>query len=218
VPGIFGGEGFYQPSDAVIAYKDQQTYEDLKANLIGTVQKLQKSVQPLSQSTYSVQSFSERLQMAILNSQKSVPQVAREAGFTEAFLKYLLSDYKSIVSTFEPYGLLKACRLRNIPFDRYLNPGLWVLKRLSEVLEVRISALVGEDELNRIWHEPLIQLSKKGVTLEEFLEVADKVDYIVLYQQAARSADDDQSQKVTEQMFKVVEERRDEIARQKKLF
>jgi len=218
IPGIYGGEGSYQPSDAVITYRDQQTYEDLKNSLIGMVQKLQKSVKPLAQSTYSVQSFSERLQMAILNSQKSVKQVASEAGFTEAFVNYLLKDYRSIVSTFEPYGLLKLCRLRNIPFDRYLNPGLWVLKKLSEVLDVRVSALIGEDELNRIWHEPLIELSNQGVSLAEFLEVADKADYMVLYQKAARANDDGQSKQVASEILKLVKAHRDELTRQNTLF
>ena len=218
VPGIYGGEGFRQPSDAIIKYKDQQDYEDLHANLIGTVQQLQKLVKPLSQTTYSIQSFSERLNTAILNAQKTIPQVAREAGFTEAFLRYLLKDYKSIVSTFEPYGLLKSCRLRKIPFDRYLNPGLWVLKRLSEVLEIRMSSLVGEDELNRIWHDPLLELSKRGVTLAEFLEVSEKADYIVLYQRAARADEEEESHEVANQIFNLVKARRDELTRQKKLF
>lgn len=219
IPGIYGGEGSYEPSDAVIMYRDQQNYEDLKVYLVGIVQKLQKSVRPLAEATYSVQSFSERLQMAILNSQKNIRQVAQEAGFTEAFLQYLLKDYRSIVSTFEPYGLLKACRLRKIPFDRYLNPGLWVLKRLSEVLDVRVSALIGEDELNRIWHEPLLHLSRRGVTLEEFLEVADKADYLVLYQRAARASNENgQSEQVAEEIFKLVTAHRDELTRQNKLF
>jgi hypothetical protein len=218
VPGIYGGEGFTQPSEAVIRYEDQQNYDDLKSQLVGTIQKLQQSVRPLSETTYSIQSFSERLHMAILNSKKSIAEVAREAGFTEAFLRYLLKDYRSIVSTFEPYGLLKSCRLRKIPFDRYLNPGLWVLKRLSEVLGVRISALVGEDELNRIWHEPLVQLSKRGVTLEEFLEVAERGDYIVLYQRAARASDEESSKNVADHIFKLVKDHRDELTRQKNLF
>jgi nucleoside 2-deoxyribosyltransferase len=219
VPAIYAGEGDYQPSDAVIRYKDQLHYDDLRTELIANVRKLQKSAKPLSATTYSLQSFSDRLRAAIINSGKREAQVAREAGFTEAFLHYLLTDYRSIVSTFEPYGLLKLCKLRRIPFDRYLNPGLWVLNRLADVLDVRISSLIGEDELNRIWHEPLISLSRKGVSLEEFLEVSEGADYIVLYQKAARSRDEESSsEQVAEEILAIVESHRDELARQKPLF
>jgi hypothetical protein len=211
VPAIYTGEGGKQPSDGVISYEDQQSYLDLKGKLIASVRKVQKIVKQVSTNVYTIQPFSERLKRAISKSGKSKAQIAQEAGFSEAFLSSLLKDYKSIESIFEPYGLLKLCKLRNIPQDRYLNPGLWVLRRLSETLNIRISALIGEEELNRVWHEPLIQLSKRGVTLEEFIEVSDDVDYLIMYQKAARNIRKEAStEEVAENIYRLVERKRNE--------
>jgi hypothetical protein len=204
IPSLFIGEGAVQPSEGVIAYEDLGGYLDLKGDLISSVKRLQKSIKPLP-STSAGPSFSMRLQRAITKSRKTVGQVAREAGFTEAFLKSLLHEYKFIESIFEPYELLKLCRLRNIPEERYLNPGLWVLKRLAETLDIRISALVGDEDIGRAWHEPLILLSRKGVSLEEFVAVADDADYLLMHQKAARNSSPDE---VAEGILRLVESKR----------
>jgi hypothetical protein len=204
IPALFIDEGTTQPSQGVIAYEDLQHYSDLKAELIASVQRLQKSLNPVP-SSQTGPSFSTRLKTAIQKSRKSVSDVAKAAGFTEAFLKSLLQDYKYIESIFEPYELLKLCRLRNIPEDRYLNPGLWVLKKLANTLNVRISALVGEEEIGRAWHEPLLLLSRKGVSLEEFVGVADDADYLLMHREAARNSSPEE---VAEGIYNLVERKR----------
>jgi hypothetical protein len=191
IPTLFTGEGTTVPSEGIISYEDVQNYSDLKNDLIATVRKLQKSIKRVPTNVHSIQSFSERLRKAIAKSGKSISQVAIEAGFTEAFLHSLLNNYKLIEKIFE----------------RYSNPGLWVLRRLSETLNVRISSLVGEEELNRIWHEPLVLLSNKGVTLEEFVEVSDDADYLVMYQKAARKGSPEE---VAEGIYNLVKRKRNE--------
>ena len=211
VPAIYSGEENTEPSEGVIAYNDIQNYDDLKGHLIAKVRVVQKHVKFIPSQSQTIEAFSTRLRKAIDSSRKSEAQVAREAGFTEAFLRALLKDYKSIESIFEPYGLLKLCKLRNIPQDRYLNPGLWVLRNLAETLNTTVSALIGEQELDRIWHEPLYYLSDKGVSLREFADVSDKADYLIMYQKAARTADKGTPpQEVAEHIFKLVEARRNE--------
>lgn len=204
IPALFVSEGTTQPSEGVIAYEDLHNYEDLKGDLIASIKRMQKLIKPLPSAGIGP-SFSERLRRAITKSRKTLTDVAKESGFTEAFLHSLLHDYKYIESIFEPYELLKLCRLRNIPEERYLNPGLWVLKRLAETLNVRISALVGEEEIGRSWHEPLVLLSRKGVSLEEFVQVADDADYLLLHQKAARS---NSSEEVANGIFSLVERKR----------
>jgi len=204
IPALFTGEGISQPSDAIISYKDLKNYEDLRGDLIAAVKRLQKSIKPLTTEAVTT-SFSARLSKAIKKTGKSISDVAKEAGFTEAFLNSLLHEYKFIESIFEPYELLKLCQLRNIPEERYLNPGLWVLKRLAATLDMRMSALIGEEEIGRAWHEPLVLLSRKGVSLEEFVDVADDADYLLLHQKAARNSS---PQEVAEGMFSLVERKR----------
>jgi len=204
IPALFTSEGTSKPSDGIIAYKDLQNYEDLKGELIAAVTRLQKSIKPLTVGSIGT-SFSSRLTRAIAKSGKSKPTVAKEAGFTEAFLNSLLHEYKFIESIFEPYGLLKLCSLRNIPEERYLNPGLWVLKRLASTLNMRVSALLGDEEIGRAWHEPLVLLGRKGVTLEEFVEVANEADYLLLHQKAARNS---APQDVADGIFALVENKR----------
>jgi hypothetical protein len=207
IPAIFTGEGTSQPSDGVIAYEDQHNYEDLKGKLIATVKMVQKSVKRLPADTSTATTFSERLNRAIKNSGKSIPQLAKETGFTEAFLNSLLNSYQHIQSIFEPYEILKLCRMRSIPEERYLNPGLWVLRKLSETLKIRISSLIGDEDVGRAWHEPLLSLSKKGVTLEEFVEVSEDADYLIMYREAARAGS---SEEVAQSIFKLVERKRNE--------
>ncbi len=207
IPAIFTGEGTSQPSEGVIAYEDQQNYEDLKGKLIAAVRMVQKSVKRLPEVTSTTTSFSERLSRAITKSGKPVSQVAKESGFTEAFLNSLLNNYQLIESIFEPYGILKLCMMRNIPEERYLNPGLWVLRKLSETLNIRISSLIGDEEIGRAWHEPLLSLSKKGVSLEEFVEVSEDADYLIMYREAARAGS---SEEVAQSIFRLVERKRNE--------
>lgn len=207
MPTLFIGEGVTKPSDGVISYEDVNDYSDLKDELIATVRKLQKTFKRVPTNVYSIQSFSERLRKAIAKSGKPLPQVAREAGLTEPFLKSLLNSYKSIEKTFEPYDFLTRCKLRNIPEERYSNPGLWVLRRLSETLNVRLSSLIGEEELGRIWHEPLVILSERGGTLKEFVEISDDADYVVIYQKAARKGSPEE---VAEGMYRLIERKRNE--------
>lgn len=204
IPALFIDEGTTQSSEGVIKYEDLQNYSDLKADLIASVKRLQKSINPVPSAQPSPP-FSTRLKNAIQKSRKSVSAVAEEAGFTEAFLKSLLHDYRYIESIFEPYELLKLCRLRNIPEDRYLNPGLWVLKKLAKTLNVRISALIGEEEIGKAWHEPLVLLSRKGVSLEEFVDVADDADYLLMHREAARN---NSPEEVADGIFSLVERRR----------
>lgn len=207
MPTIFTGEGTSVPSEGIISYEDLQGYSDLRNDLIATVRKLQKSIKPLPTNVQSIQPFSERLRKAIAKSGKSLSQIAKETGFTDAFLNSLLNNFKLIENIFEPYEFLKKCRLRRIPEERYSNPGLWVLRKLSDTLNVRISTLVGEEELSHIWHEPLVMLSQRGVTLEEFVEVSDDADYLVMYQKAARSGSPEE---VAEEIYSLVERKRDE--------
>ncbi len=209
VPAIYSGEENTEPSAGVISYKDQQHYDDLKGKLLATVKKVQRFVKQLPDQQFGIEPFSERLKKAINKSGKSTTQIAKETGFTEAFLLSLMNDYKSIESIFEPYGLLKLCKLRNIPQDRYLNPGLWVLRRLSDTLKIPMSALIGEGELDRVWHEPLLHLSRRGVSLEEFVEVSGEAEYLIMYQRAARVTDKENSPKeLAEKIFHLVESRR----------
>jgi hypothetical protein len=205
LPTLFTGEGTAAPSGGIVSYEDVQNYSDLKSELVATARKLQRSLKRVPTNVHSIQAFSERLGKAIAKSGKSISQIAIDAGFTEAFLHSLLNNYRLIEKIFEPYEFLAGCRLRNIPEERYSNPGLWVLRRLSETLNVRVSSLVGEEELNRIWHEPLVILSNKGVTLEEFVEVSDDADYLVMYQKAARKGSPEE---VAEGIYNLVKRRR----------
>ena len=207
IPAIFTGEDTSQPSEGVISYEDLQDYSDLKGDLIAAVRKVQKTVKRLPASSSVMTSFSERLKRAIKKSGKTVPQVAKETGFTEAFLESLLKGYKQIESIFEPYELLKLCKMRNIPEERYLNPGLWVLRKLSETLNVRLSSLIGDEDIGRAWHEPLLSLSRKGVTLEEFVEVSEDADYLIMYREAARAGS---SEEVANGILRLVERKRNE--------
>jgi hypothetical protein len=189
IPALFINEGATHPSEGIIAsvLRVQKTIKRLPAAQVGS-------------------SFSSRLRRAITKTGKTVAEVANEAGFTEAFLNSLLHEYKFIESIFEPYELLKLCRLRNIPEERYLNPGLWVLKKLATTLNVRIADLVGEEEIGRAWHEPLVLLSRKGVSLEEFVGVADDADYLLMHRQAAR---ENSATEVADRIYTLVERNRD---------
>jgi hypothetical protein len=205
IPALFINEGATHPSEGIIAYKDLQNHSDLKGELIASVLRVQKTIKRLPAAQVG-SSFSSRLRRAITKTGKTVGEVANEAGFTEAFLNSLLHEYKFIESIFEPYELLKLCRLRNIPEERYLNPGLWVLKKLATTLNVRIADLVGEEEIGRAWHEPLVLLSRKGVSLEEFVGVADDADYLLMHRQAAR---ENSAADVANRIYTLVERNRD---------
>lgn len=211
IPAIFSGDAGQPSSEGIIKYDDLDNYEDLKNTLLARVHHMQQLVKPVQETTGFTQSFSERLEKAIQKSGKTKEFIAQESGFTEAFLDSLLNHYKSVESVLEPYGLLKLCKLRKIPIDRYLNPGLWVLRKLSAVLNIRVSALIGEEELDRLWHQPLRLASRNGVTLEEFISVSEKTDFMVIYQKAAKSFDDEEaSQEVSNQIMDLVEQLRHE--------
>jgi hypothetical protein len=74
-------------------------------------------------------------------------------------------------------------------------------------LNVRLSSLIGEEELNRIWHEPLAILSDRGVTLKDFVEISDEADYLVMYQKAARKGSPEE---VAEGIYELIERKRNE--------
>jgi transcriptional regulator with XRE-family HTH domain len=211
MPGLYSGEESNIPSEGLISYKDQQTYRDLIGDLIAKIGKVQKHLESISNKPYITLPFSDRLKRAIEKSGKTEAEIAKNTGFTEAFIHSLLNNYKSVENVLESYGLIKLCKMRQIPHDRYLNPGLWVLRKLSEALDIRLSALIGEDELDRIWHEPLVKLSRKGVSLEDFIDVSDKAGYLIIHQKAARVADrNNSSEQVAEQLYELVQDMKNE--------
>lgn len=173
--------------DEIIKYEDQQTHQDLKQKLVIQVRKLQKSITPLEPSVIPIQSFSRRFKTAIEKSGKSIEVLSKETGFTKDFLNILQQEYNSIIAMFQEYDTMRNFRWRKIPQERFSNPGLWVLQKLSRALNLRVGQLIGEEDINRIWHEPLRKASQKGVSLEEFVNVAEAADYLILYQKAARA-------------------------------
>ena len=191
LPAIFAGEFGNSPEEGILTYKDQNNYDDLKGKLLAKVREIQQSIPPIPANIHSIKPFSQRLKDAIRKAGKTTEQISSETGFTKTFLELLQKDYASIKGMFQEYENVKNSIWRNVPIERFSNPGLWVLQKLSRSLDLSIGQLIGEEDLNRIWHKPLELASEKGVSLKQFLDVAEKVDYAVVYRKAAR-ADDEQ--------------------------
>ena len=193
MPMLFLSEPGKTPDYEIIKYEDQQTYSDLKRKLVTQVKKAQKKIQPIATNVIPIQSFSQRLRAAIQKSGKSIEEISDETGLSKDFLDILQKDYNSILAMFQEYETMRNFRWRKVPAERFSNPGLWVLQKLSKALGLRIGQLIGEEDINRIWHEPLKKASQKGVSLEEFVNVAEAADYMILYQKAARTDSTEES-------------------------
>lgn len=210
LPMLFLSEAGGNSEDEILKYKDQQNYADLKQKLIIQVRKLQKKISPLEMNVVPIQSFSKRLKTAIEKSGKSVETLSKETGLTNDFLSILQQEYNSIVAMFHEYETMRNFRWRKIPQERFSNPGLWVLQKLSRALNLRVGQLIGEEDINRIWHEPLKKASQKGVSLEEFVNVAEAADYMILYQKAARAESaESATESIADNIIQLVKKKRD---------
>ena len=190
LPAIFSGEYRNSPEEGIITYKDLKTYDDLKGKLLAKVREIQQNIKPVSVNIRSIKPFSQRLKDAIRKANKTTEQIATETGFTKTFLELLQRDHTSIKGMFQEYENVKNSIWRSVPIERFSNPGLWVLQKLSRSLDLSIGQLIGEEDLNRIWHKPLELASEQGVSLKQFLNIADEADYAVVYRKAARAEDE----------------------------
>ncbi len=212
VPVIFLGEGLGVPSDSVISYSDLEIYSDLMGSLIAEVTRLQKTITPLEEITPDEFSFSKNLQRLMDSEGVAIDELARRTDFTLPFIKHLLSNFDSVKSTLEPYEILARCRMRRIPEDRFVNPGLWVLRKLSKALGRKVYELIGEREIGHALNEPLRIAGKKGVALEEFVNVASDVGYHLIVDRAARSQNETSSV-LADEIVQAVERRRAVLAK-----
>lgn len=211
LPAIFAGELGESPEDGIITYKDAKNYDDLKGKLLAKVREIQNSIEPISTNVRSIKPFSQRLKDAIFKVGKTTEEISQETGLTKVFLDLLQRDHASITGMFQEYENIKNSIWRTVPIERFSNPGLWILQKLSRSLGLSIGQLIGEEDLNRIWHRPLEIASEKGVTLKAFLDVADQADYAVVYRQAARTEDEDgAAEKVANNILQFVEKRENE--------
>lgn len=207
VPALFSGDAADRPSEQVVVYSDQIGYSDLLDRLVAAVQRVQGKLR--TQREFPLPRFSELLAAVMRSRGWTVEDLAREAGFTEPFVGSLLQDYKSVENMLAPYGILEAKGLRKIHDNKFLNPGLWVLQRLASALGVSLSALIGEPQTERIWHEPLIAASRAGVSLEEFVAVANDADYVVLFKKVAMAESDKKAMdEVSDNIINLAERRR----------
>jgi hypothetical protein len=210
LPMLYLSEVSGTPDYEIIKYEDQQNHQDLKQKLVTQVRKLQRSISPLETNVIPIQSFSKRLKTAIEKSGKSVEEVSKETGFTKDFLNILQQEYNSIIAMFQEYETMRSFRWRKIPQERFSNPGLYVLQKLSRALNLRVGQLIGEEDINRIWHEPLKKASQNGVSLEEFVNVAEAADYMILYQKAARAeTDESATESIANNIIQLVTKKRD---------
>jgi hypothetical protein len=211
LPAIFGSEFHNSPEEGIITYKDTKGYEDLKGKLLAKVREIQQTILPVSTNVIPIKSFSQRLKDAIRKAGKTTEEVSKETGLTKTFLELLQKDYASLKGMFQEYENVKNSIWRPIPIERFANPGLDVLRRLSKSVNLTIGQLIGEDDLNRIWHKPLELASDKGVSLKQFLSVVDEVDYTVLYRKAARAEDEQTAaEEVANNIFQFVKKKENE--------
>lgn len=216
LPAIFAGEFGNAPEEGIITYKNSQTFDDLKGKLLAKVREIQQSITPISTNVYSIKPFSERLKDAIRKVGKTTEGVSQETGLTKTFLELLQRDFSSLQGMFQEYENVKNSVWRNIPIERFSNPGLAVLQKLSRSLEISIGQLIGEDDLNRIWHRPLEIASEKGVSLKQFVNVADEFDYEIIYRKAARTDNEQNAaEEVADNIFQFVNKKKDESKQEK---
>lgn len=211
-PGIFMTDAEVKPSQAVIEYEDRENYKDLKEKLTARVRLLKNTTHTQNDIKRDPEfSFATMLGKAMKNNKETVQSLAKKTALSPPFIEALLSDHKDIRKMLESHGIFKLRELRDIPSNKYSNPGLWILEKLSTVFNMRISNLIGESELDRSWHSPLIELSKKGVKMEEFIDILDEARYTISYMDAAKSKNDEQAfREVTAKIFRLVEKRRNE--------
>jgi hypothetical protein len=188
IPGIYSDENLEDGTPELITYKNSGDYSDLKEKILDEIRKLQKLINPTIIHKSSYESFSNRLAKAIRNSSKTISKVAKETGFSERFINTLLLDYKEVESRLNRYELATRLSMKQVPFDRFTNPGIWIVQKLAASLNVSVSSLVGELTSDTIWYEPLRLISRDGVSLEEFVDVvsSNQIDYSIHFSKAAR--------------------------------
>ncbi len=187
VPGIFIKDRDQSPENSIILYHDLDTFEDLQEKLISRVKLILSYLDSMIKGNNNLlPPFSERLSKAMNNCGETDESLANKAGLSIPFIKALKHDYKSVKKILEPYKIFDKYDLKNISINKYLNPGLWILQRLSKALNLRISDLIGEEIFEFEWLEPLMIAAKKGLNFEKFLDVIPLTDYKIYYTNAAR--------------------------------
>lgn len=132
-PGIFITESEEKPSQAVIAYEDVKDYSDLQEKLMTRVKSLQKTIDKSQTNTEerTQLSFSSVIEKAIRDNKETVQSLAKKLTLSPDFLETLLSDDKDIHKIAELYEIFKIGDLRDIPINKYSNPGIWIFDKLN---------------------------------------------------------------------------------------
>lgn len=186
-PVLFPCDAKGTPSSSVIEYEDVRLASDLKEKLIARVQQLQGHITPLSEHLGRERPFSARLKARLTKEGVTVEELAAGTKLSTAFLRILLQDFNSVESLLSPRGVFRLRPMAKIPEDRYVNPGLWVLKRLAEFFKIRVGELLGENVLHRDYRKPLDVLASEGTSLAEFLGIVESTQYDLSYREAART-------------------------------
>jgi transcriptional regulator with XRE-family HTH domain len=142
---IRGGAGLHvpaggdaaRPSTSVLTYSDG---EDLRMKLQSRVAEFLASLPTSGESDKVDVIFGQRLASAMRRKGLTGDLLAAATGISLAFIEYLLSTQESIATIpgrWEMPPVAASFRLA-----KFVNPGLWVLQKLSRALDVSIGDLV----------------------------------------------------------------------------
>lgn len=206
IPGIFIIDKDKSPENSIIQYEDITNFNDLKDKLLSSIKRLISQLKNQSDEEINkLPDFSEYFVKAMRNRGETVESLSEKTGLSRSFISALTQDYKSIKKMLEPFDILKIRKLKKISINKYSNPGLWILQKLSKALHVNIGDLIGEERFEFDWLEPLVLAANKGLKLEQLLNIIPKTDYKIYYTNAARFQDSKKAkEEIANEMLELV--------------
>lgn len=189
-----------KPSRGIIAYRDTNDLKDkLKDRLQDLIKRLakEKNHQGHSSVTARLKSFREQKGW-------SLEDLANKAGFSVAFLQMLEIDQIHLDNVLDRYDLPNFRELQGLSLNltKYANPGLWVLRRLSDALGVDLGTLLSEErgktELALDQGNPL-DTQCSNLTLVQTKKVAQAFGVDVEFRRLAARPDEVSTREITEE-------------------
>jgi transcriptional regulator with XRE-family HTH domain len=161
------------PSGSIIAYDSD---DDLLEHLRSQLGELISGLESARKFDSRFSNFAESLRQARESRSISQQTLAKKAGISTAFLQLVETGKEG------PLRLIERAKLPKHEFDalhdiRFSNPGLWVIFRLADALEMDASALIGEGLPAEMQVEQFEDLcARRSVSFSEFRALSKKFE------------------------------------------
>jgi len=180
------GSASESPSESVIVYNDE---EELCSRLRDRVNELINNISHEPRATSDV-AFPDRLRSLLKKRHLSVEELATRAHLSVAFVEFLVSSDEHLKS------ILKRWRLPDfeapLSLDKYVNPGFWIVHRISDALNCTADELIGEKTISMqeaqeraMWRRFNIAATKEGLPRDSYEQIWSREDVRI----AARSGE-----------------------------